>query len=86
MDALAAVCEHPMFGLMVWVGIAVLNEMQVQWAIRTVAGLVVVKTYLSSTWAKKRDGNYEEDTGNRGAGGTPDGLHQREDETSRGPV
>ena len=57
MDALAAICEHPMFGLIVWVAIAVLNEMEAQWAIRSVAGLVVVKTYLSSTWDKKRGNN-----------------------------
>jgi hypothetical protein len=57
MDALAAICEHPMFGLIIWVAIAVLNEMEAQWSIRTVAGLLVVKTYLSSTWDKKRGNN-----------------------------
>lgn len=53
MDAVAAFCEHRMFGLMIWVAIAVLNEMEAQWAIRAVAGLLVVKTYLSGTWTKK---------------------------------
>lgn len=50
LDGLSVVCEHRVFGLAVWVAIAVLNEMEAQWAIRTVAGLLVVKTYLSGNW------------------------------------
>lgn len=75
MDALATLCEHPMFGLLVWVAIAVLNEMEAQWAIRTVAGLVVIKTYLSGTWEKKRGNKPNEDTtptpNQPGDGGAP---------------
>jgi hypothetical protein len=63
MDAIAAICEHPTFGLIVWVAIAVLNEMEAQWSIRAVAGLLVVKTYLSSTWDKKRSAEETKATG-----------------------
>jgi hypothetical protein len=54
MDAVSAVMEHALFGLSVWVAIAVLNEMEQQWAIRTVAGLLIIKTYLSPSWENKR--------------------------------
>lgn len=54
MDAISAVLEHPLVGLLVWIAIAVLNEAQEVWAVRAVAGLMIVKTYLSSSWDRKR--------------------------------
>ena len=59
LDALAGLLEHRVFGLLVWVGIAVFQDYQDKqdFINASVAGLIVLKTYLSGTWERKKNGN-----------------------------
>jgi hypothetical protein len=72
MDGLAAIVEHRLFGLAVWVWIAVCTviEHQVGMAVG-----VTLKTYLSGTWVKKGNGNGNEKTSNGSASTPGSGLH-----------
>ena len=72
MDGLAVLVEHRLFGLAVWVWIAVCTviENQVGMAVG-----VTLKTYLSGTWAKKGNGNGNEKTSNGSAYTSDSGLH-----------
>ena len=85
LETFALVCEHRMFGLMVWVLIAVLQIYDAKWAVASVAGLMIFKTYLSGTWTRKGlNGNDKNGNGTVPAVGS--GVHVSEHKSTGNPV